>query len=202
MILGIAFLISVFAALRGGYVGGDYNTHLTRILDSSRLFDFSMPDPPIYVLVAHGLFRLIGRNNGFPITLSIIQATINILALWWFFLYSERRFKSPVVHLALVFFLTFLPVRIMHAVSVGTDWMTVPVFVRHPIADVVAVPVRWLVFEHLGRLEKFKVNGLHRKKVLPTHIRLPRRSPLRQPDIPGSGIFHSGALHITIEHQG
>src|SRR5438552_3625978 len=129
LILGIAFLISVFAALRGGYVGGDYNTHLTRILDSSRLFDFSMPDPPIYVLVAHGLFRLIGRNNGFPITLSIIQATINILALWWFFLYSERRFKSPLLHLALVVFLTFLPVRIMYAVSLGADWMTVPAFV-------------------------------------------------------------------------
>ena len=31
---------------------------------------------------------------------------------------------------------------------------------------------------------------------------LPVRSPLWQPDIPGSGIFHSGALHITIEHQG
>ena len=88
-----------------------------------------MPDPPIYFLLGHGLFRLIGRNNGFPITLSIIQAAINTLAMWWFFLYSERRFKSPVLHLALVFFLTFLPVRIIHAVSVGTDWMTVPVFV-------------------------------------------------------------------------
>jgi 4-amino-4-deoxy-L-arabinose transferase-like glycosyltransferase len=128
--LGVSFLFSVFAAFRGGYVGPDYNTHMARILDSTRFFDFSVPDPPIYVLLAHGLFRLIGRNNGFPITLSIIQAAINILALWWFFLYSERRFKSPVLHLAFVLFLTFLPVRIMHAVSVGTDdWMTVPVFV-------------------------------------------------------------------------
>jgi 4-amino-4-deoxy-L-arabinose transferase-like glycosyltransferase len=127
--LGISFLISVLAAFRGGYVGGDYDTHLARILDSKRFFDFSMADPPIYVLLSHGFFRLIGRNNGFPITLSITQAAINILALWWFFLYSERRFKSPVLHLAFVLFLTFLPVRIIHAVSVGTDWMTIPVFV-------------------------------------------------------------------------
>jgi 4-amino-4-deoxy-L-arabinose transferase-like glycosyltransferase len=127
--LGVSFLISVFAAFRGGYVGGDYCLHLARILDSKRFFDFSVPDPPIYILLSHGLFRLIGRNNGFPITLSILQAAINVLALWWFFLYSERRFKSPVLHLALVFFLTFLPVRITHAVAVGTDWMTVPVFV-------------------------------------------------------------------------
>jgi 4-amino-4-deoxy-L-arabinose transferase-like glycosyltransferase len=128
--LGVSFLISVLAAFRGGYVGGDYNLHLARILDAKRIFDFSAVDPPIYVLLAHGLFRLIGRNNGFVITLSIIQAAINILALWWFFRYTERRFRSPVLHLALVFFLTFLPVRIIHAVSVGTDdWMTVPVFV-------------------------------------------------------------------------
>jgi hypothetical protein len=127
--LGFSFLISVFAALRGGYVGPDYNTHLARILDSTRFFDFSMGDPPLYILLGHGLYMLIGRNNGFPITLAILQAAINTLALWWFFLYSERRFKSPVLHLALVFFLTFLPVRIIHSVTSGTDWMTVPVFV-------------------------------------------------------------------------
>lgn len=127
--LTASFLLSVFAALRGGYVGPDYNRHLAHIVDPMRLFDFSMPDPPIYILLSHGLFRLIGRNNGFLITLSIIQVAVNTLALWYFFLYSERRFKSPVLQLALVFFLTFLPVRIIHAVSVGTDWMTVPVFV-------------------------------------------------------------------------
>lgn len=127
--LGISFLISVFAAFRGGYVGPDYNRHLEHVVDVTRLFDFSMPDPPLYILISHGLFRLIGRNNGFPITLSILQAAINTVALWYFFVYSERRFKSPVLHLALVFFLTFLPVRMIHAMSLGTDWMTIPVFV-------------------------------------------------------------------------
>ena len=127
--LAISFLLSVFAAFRGGYVGPDYNVHLARLIEWSRIFDFSTTSPPTYYLLGHGLFRLIGRNNGFPITLSIIQAAINTLALWWFFVYSERRFKSPVLHLALVFFLTFLPVRIIHAVAIGTDWMTVPVFV-------------------------------------------------------------------------
>ncbi|HEX7517478.1 MAG TPA: glycosyltransferase family 39 protein [Chthoniobacterales bacterium] len=86
-------------------------------------------DPPLFCLISNGLFRLIGRNNGFPITLSIIQAAVNTLALWWFFLYSERRFRSPVLHLALVLLLTFLPVRMIHALSVGTDWMVIPVFV-------------------------------------------------------------------------
>lgn len=127
--LGISFLISVLAAFRGGYVGGDYALHLARILDSTRFFDFSVPDPPLYILLGHGLFRLIGKNNGFPITLSIIQAAINTLALWWFFLYTERRFKSPVLHLAFVLFVTFLPVRVLFAASVGTDWTTIPVFV-------------------------------------------------------------------------
>lgn len=127
--LGVSFLLSVFAAFRGGYVGPDYWMHLSRIRDPTRFFDYAQSSPPIYDLLGHALFRLIGRNTGFPISLAIIQAAINTLALWWFFLYTERRFKSPVLHLALVFFLTFLPVRIIHAVTSGADWMTVPVFV-------------------------------------------------------------------------
>jgi 4-amino-4-deoxy-L-arabinose transferase-like glycosyltransferase len=127
--LGICFLVSVFAGLRGGYVGPDCDTHLARVLDPTRLFDFSAMDPPLFCLISRGFFRMIGRNSAFPITLSIVQAAINIVALWWFFLYTERRFRSPVLHLALVFFLTFLPVRMIHALSVGTDWMVIPVFV-------------------------------------------------------------------------
>jgi hypothetical protein len=123
-----SLVISAYAAFRGGYVGPDYNNHLARMLDRTRLFDFSTADPPIYILIGHGLFRLIGRNNGFPITLAIVQAAINALAMWWFFLYTERRFKSPVLHLALVLFLTFLPVRVIHSVTSGTDWLTIPAF--------------------------------------------------------------------------
>jgi 4-amino-4-deoxy-L-arabinose transferase-like glycosyltransferase len=103
--------------------------HLAHMLDPERLFDFAMADPPLNILLAHGVFRLIGRNNAFPLTLSIIQITINTLALWYFFLYTQRRFKSPVLHLSFVLFLTFLPVRIIHAATAGNDWMTVPVFV-------------------------------------------------------------------------
>jgi 4-amino-4-deoxy-L-arabinose transferase-like glycosyltransferase len=128
-VLGISFIISVLAAFRGGYVGPDYNRHLAQALTSTMALDFSTPDAPIPVLLGRCLFKLIGRNNGFPITLAIIQMAINTVALWYFFLYSERCFKSPVLHLALVFFLTFLPVRVIHAVCAGTDWMTVPVFV-------------------------------------------------------------------------
>jgi 4-amino-4-deoxy-L-arabinose transferase-like glycosyltransferase len=132
--LAISFVISVFAAFRGGYVGPDYNRHLAQVVDSTRLFDFSTPDPPLYILLSHALFRLIGRNNGFPITLAILQVAINTVALWYFFRFTERCFKSPVLHLALVFFLTFLPARMIHAETMGTDWMTIPVFVMVLIA--------------------------------------------------------------------
>lgn len=125
----ISVVISVCAALRGGYIGPDYCWHLERILSSKRFFDFSMADPPIYVLLGHGLFRLIGYYNAFPITYSILQAVINAVALWYFFLYTERRFKSPLLHLALVFLLTFLPCRIIHSAVLGTDWMTIPILV-------------------------------------------------------------------------
>jgi len=127
--LVVSFLLSIFATFRGGYVGPDYNMHLSRLLDPSKIFDFSATSPPTYYLLGHALFLLIGRNNAFPITLSITQVTINVLAIWWFFRYTERRFKSPLIHLGLVFFLAFLPVRIIHAATIGPDSMTIPLFV-------------------------------------------------------------------------
>jgi 4-amino-4-deoxy-L-arabinose transferase-like glycosyltransferase len=127
--LGLSFLLSILAAFRGGYVGPDYNTHLARLIEWSRVFDFSATSPPTYYLLGHGLFRIIGASNAFPTTLSIIQTGANVLALWWFFIYSERRFASRRVHLGLVFFLTFLPVRVIHAATIGTDCTTIPLFV-------------------------------------------------------------------------
>jgi 4-amino-4-deoxy-L-arabinose transferase-like glycosyltransferase len=127
--LGASFLLSVFAAFRGGYVGPDYNIHLARLIEWPRIFDFSTTSPPTYYLLGHGLFGIIGSNNAFPITLSIIQAAINCVAIWYFFRYIERRFQSPVVQLALVLFLTFLPVRVIHATTIGTDCTTIPLFV-------------------------------------------------------------------------
>jgi hypothetical protein len=127
--LAFSFLLSVRAAWRGGYIGPDYDVHLARLIEWPRIFDFSTTSPPTYYLLGHALFVAIGRRNAFPITLSIIQAAVNALALWWFFLYTERRFQSPRLHLALVLFLAFLPVRIIHATTIGTDCTTIPVFV-------------------------------------------------------------------------
>ena len=127
--MSLVFVLSLRAAYRGGYISGDYPTHLFRMLDPNRLFDFSLADPPIYYLIGQGLYRFIGRNNRFLITLTMLQVTINLVALWCFFAYTERRFKSAVIHLAFVFLLVFLPVRVMHSLSVAADWMTIPVFV-------------------------------------------------------------------------
>ena len=80
--LGVAFLLQVLAAFRGGYVGPDYDRHLDWMLSSSSFFDFSTSNPPIYLMLGHVLFRLIGRNVGFPITLAIVQAAVNTMAMW------------------------------------------------------------------------------------------------------------------------
>ena len=123
--LVVSFLLSIFATFRGGYVGPDYNMHLSRLLDPSKIFDSAATSPPTYYLLGHALVLLIGLNNAFSITLSITQVTINVLAMWWFFRYTERRFNSPLVHLGLVFFLTFLPARIIHAAIIAPDSMTI-----------------------------------------------------------------------------
>ena len=127
--LGIPFALSVFAAFRGGYIGPDYYPHFERLTEWSKIFDFSTTSPPTYYWLGHGLFLLIGSSNAFPITLSIAQAALNTLALWWFLLYTERCFSSRLNHLGLVFFLGFLPVRVIHAATIGTDSATIPLFV-------------------------------------------------------------------------
>jgi 4-amino-4-deoxy-L-arabinose transferase-like glycosyltransferase len=129
IVLAISVVISALAAFRGGYVGPDYSTHLGRLVEWGKVFDFSTTSPPIYYIFGNLLFRLIGYNNVFPITLSIIQIFINALALWWFFIYTAPHFKSSRIHFALVCLLTFLPVRMIHATTVGTDSTTIPLFV-------------------------------------------------------------------------
>jgi 4-amino-4-deoxy-L-arabinose transferase-like glycosyltransferase len=127
--LGFSFVLSVFAAFRGGYIGPDYYTHFARLTEWRKIFDFSTTSPPTYYLLGHWLFLLIGSNNAFPIALSIAQSVLNMFAMLWFFGYTEQRFRSRLIHLAMVFFLAFLPVRVIHAATIGTDSMTVPLFV-------------------------------------------------------------------------
>jgi 4-amino-4-deoxy-L-arabinose transferase-like glycosyltransferase len=127
--LALAFLLSIRAVLRGGYIGPDYQTHLSRLIEWPKVFDFSATNPPIYYLPGRPLFLLIGSSNSYPITLSILQVAINLVALWYFFCYTQSRFGSTIVHSAFCLFLVFLPVRIIHAATLGPDSMTVPLFV-------------------------------------------------------------------------
>jgi hypothetical protein len=127
--LAFAFVLSIRAVLRGGYVGPDYYTHLLRLIDWSKVFDFAATNPPIYYLPGRPLFLLIGSSNAYPITVSVLQVVINLVALWCFFCYTQPCFGSAIVHSAFCLFLLFLPVRMIHAATLGPDSMTVPLFV-------------------------------------------------------------------------
>ena len=127
--LAASVLVAIPAAFRGGYIGPDYWTHFRRLTDWSQVFDLAASNPPGYYLIGYGLFHLIGSSNAFPITLSILQAAINAVALGFFLLYSERRFSSRLVHLGFAIFLTFLPVRVIHVTAISADATTIPLFV-------------------------------------------------------------------------
>lgn len=127
--LAFAFVLSIRAVLRGGYIGPDYHTHLSRLIEWPKVFDFSATNPPIYYLPGRPLFLLIGSSNFYPITLSVLQVAINLVALWYFFSYTQPCFGAAIVHSAFCLFLVFLPVRIIHAATLGPDSMTVPLFV-------------------------------------------------------------------------
>jgi hypothetical protein len=71
VILALGFVLSVPAVLRGGCIGPDYPTQLSRLIEWPKIFDFSAANPPIYYLLGHPLFLLIGSTNSLPITVSI-----------------------------------------------------------------------------------------------------------------------------------
>jgi 4-amino-4-deoxy-L-arabinose transferase-like glycosyltransferase len=127
--LSVSLLLSILAALRGGYIGPDYQTHLERLTQWPRVFGFSNPDPPIYYLLGYAVFRAVGSSNAFPITLSVLQAVLNVAALWNFFRFVERRFQSSLVHVSFIVFVALLPVQVIHATTIGTDCLTIPCFV-------------------------------------------------------------------------
>ena len=64
--LVVSFLLSVLAAFRGGYVGPDYNMHLSRLLDASKILDFSETTPPTYYLLDMHYFCLSDATTLFP----------------------------------------------------------------------------------------------------------------------------------------
>ncbi len=127
--LFVSSMVSILAVFRGGYVGPDYDRHLKKMITVADAIDFSWVHPPPYYLVGNGLMWLMGINNRSIITLAIIQILVNSIALWWVFVYTEPRFRSRILHLALVLFLAFLPVRMIHAATMGDDWTTIPVIV-------------------------------------------------------------------------
>lgn len=127
--LVICLGLAAFAVFRGGYIGPDYYTHFGRLTDWRQVFDFSASNPPLYYILGYGLFCLIGPRNAFPMTLALLQVLISSLALATFFIYCERRFQSRLIYLAFAYFLIFLPVRVIHSTTIGTDWATVPLFV-------------------------------------------------------------------------
>jgi hypothetical protein len=127
--LGGSLLLCILATFRGGYIGPDYYTHLMRFIDWRQVFDFSTTNPPFYFLIGWGLWKVIGSNLAFLFTVSILQASINTIAIYWFLIYCEGRFSSRIIHFSLGLFLAFLPVRMIHSATLGTDCTTIPVFV-------------------------------------------------------------------------
>ena len=41
-------------------------THFWRLTEWSQIFNLSTTSPPVYYLLGHGLFKIIGSNNAFP----------------------------------------------------------------------------------------------------------------------------------------
>jgi hypothetical protein len=62
VVLAFAFVLSIRAVLRGGSIGPDYHTHLSRLIEWPKVFDFSATNPPIYYLPSRPLFLLIGST--------------------------------------------------------------------------------------------------------------------------------------------
>ena len=120
--LGGSLLLSGFAEFRGGYVG-------PRLLDSFAAADgrnkalrFFDDDPTGLLSPGSWAFSCLSEAGmHFPSLFRSFWRSSMLLPCGGSFSTRRRRFRSPVIHLAFVFFLTFLPVRVIHAATVGAD---------------------------------------------------------------------------------
>jgi len=126
-ILLVSFLVQGNALLHHGYMGQDYPQHSNSILHAMQtahwwLHETSNP-PLLYWLGA--FIHHITLSANYEAVLSLILVILNMFALYAWFKLSQSIIRSPLLRIAALLTLAFLPFRLIHSEVLATDGLAV-----------------------------------------------------------------------------
>ena len=128
-------LVQVNAVLHRGYVGQDFfSQHVPLIQQAMRdpwgfttVLTGWRTNPPLYYLLAAGVSVWCGRTRAFEV-IAFLNIVINLIGLVLFSRILRRLIGDPVLRLACMALVLFLPFALIHAVVIACDAPAAPIF--------------------------------------------------------------------------
>ena len=128
-------LVQVNAVLHRGYVGQDFFAqHVPLIQQAMRdpwgfttVLTGRRTNPPLYYLLAAGVSVWCGRTRAFEV-IAFLNIVINLIGLVLFSRILRRLIGDPVLRLACMVLVLFLPFALIHAVVIACDAPAAAIF--------------------------------------------------------------------------
>src|SRR6185436_735632 len=129
--VGITLAVCLVQGLVGvakyGYCGQDFDYHYSLLTGFPRTFSYAYTNPPgLYAL--GWVAGLVSRTWILEIT-AVMLVVLNTAALWLLSRILTRIIASPELRYAAILLAAFVPFRVVHAVVLASDALTVPAFV-------------------------------------------------------------------------
>ena len=146
----VAYLIfQIHAAVLHGYWGQDIATHKKWItlaahdpLEYIRTYGEGRTNPPLYHLIAGFVRRAVGLPDyRYLLAIGLMNVLFSLFGLVALYALVRRLIASPLLRLAVMVFVMFLPFAMIHAEVIASDALATPLFLGFVWA-VIALPER------------------------------------------------------------
>ena len=122
-----AFLLGVGGIARLGYIGQDFPPHQGCILTFPTGFEYYQTDPAGFYLLGNALYRYVSGTYYLE-WLALVMLVFNTLTLGLLYRFIWQSVTLSGLRWSAALLLTFLPVRVIHAIVIAADAPTVPLF--------------------------------------------------------------------------
>ena len=122
----LALAVQLSAALRGGAIGQDFPIHYGNMLLAAGspihwIFGaYQRTNPPLFYSVGALVFNVVGKD-AWPYVIGVVNACLNVPALVGVYILSRWLLSRPVLRLALLCFVAFLPAFQITSVVFAAD---------------------------------------------------------------------------------
>ena len=126
-ILAVSLAVQANALLHHGYMGQDYQAHsegLALAIDSPNWWIHRATNPPLLYWLG-ALLHHITLSTAYEGLLGLCLVVLNLGALYAWFALIQRVIASPLIRIAALITVTFLPFRLIHSAVLAGDGLSV-----------------------------------------------------------------------------